>query len=122
MIKDIITLKHNNIVKKDNNNLKYVPKPYLDVANGMESQFAKLMLEQMQKSIGKNDNDTSSNYYTSLLTDERSKMLTENSKGLGIKQMILDQIYPQKMRNKINYDNYLRTQLRSIPAPEKDKI
>ena len=56
MIKNIPpTLKFNSGNRnKVSDSSKYIPKPYKDVAKGMEEQFARYMIEQMKKTIDKN--------------------------------------------------------------------
>lgn len=93
--------------QKYNYNNRYIPKPYKDVAKGMEAQFAEYMISQMNKAVGKNTPESSaSKYYKSLLDLERAKLMTEQGKGLGIQEMILNQIYPKRLRNKQNYAQY----------------
>jgi Rod binding domain-containing protein len=93
--------------KQITNNSQYVPDPYKKVAASMEKQFANFMLNEMNKTTGEEfGKDTGSDYYKSLLTSERSKAVSENGDGLGLKKMILDQIYPQRLRSKIAYDSF----------------
>ena len=86
--------------------LKYIPKPYKDVAGGMEKQFAEFMINQMNKTTGEQSSDDGMDYYKSLLTEERAKTLTQSGGGLGLQKLILDQIYPQKFRNEHAYHQY----------------
>jgi len=90
------------------NDHKYIPDPYKNVAKGMEKQFAEFMVKQMNKTVGgPEDEGTGTNYYKSLLTSERANAMTENGGGLGLQNVILDQIYPQRMRNEFAYNRYL---------------
>ncbi len=88
-------------------NVEYIPDPYKKVASSMEQQFANFMLKEMNKTTGsQSKGDTSSDYYKSLLTGERAKAMSEKGDGLGLKKIILDQIYPHKLRNKMAYENF----------------
>lgn len=72
-----------------------IPKPYRDVAEGMETQFTQNLLQEMQKSINRNEPLSSAEqFYDSMLTAERAKAVTQSG-GTGVKELILDQIYPQ---------------------------
>ncbi len=94
---------------KKKSGYEYVPKPYLEMAEGMESQFTEMMYKEMEKTTGKEEGSTAEDYYNSLLNEQRSKTASAED-GIGIKKMILDQMYPAKFRNKENYDAYLKTQ------------
>jgi Rod binding domain-containing protein len=76
-----------------------IPEDYKKVAKGLEQQFAQYMIEQMQKTIGKEDDSTAMNYYKELTQKEQAKMMTESKSGMGIQDLILDEIYPKKFRN-----------------------
>jgi Rod binding domain-containing protein len=81
--------------------LKKLPKEYLQVAEGMETQFADLMIKEMKKSVNSESEASSAeNYYNSLLDYERAKTMTENGEGLGIKQVVLRQILPQHLHQR----------------------
>lgn len=85
----------------------YIPKDYKNVASGMEGQFAQFMVEQMKKTINReSEPGQAEQFYESILTQEQSKSMSDKGDGLGLKKMILDQIYPAHMRSKWNYDNY----------------
>lgn len=92
-----ISIKNNLI-----NNVKAVSKedPYEKIANAMEKQFAEYLLKQMQKTIGKNNDNNEVKYYKGLLNSQYAKALSQ-SDTLGIKEMILKQIKPdvQKVYN-----------------------
>jgi hypothetical protein len=93
--------------KNITDNSQYIPDPYKKVASNMEQQFADFMLTEMTKTTGEESGkDTGSDYYKSLLQGERSKAMSQNGDGLGLKKMILDQIYPQRLRSKIAFDNF----------------
>jgi Rod binding domain-containing protein len=79
---------------------KEVPKEYLAVAEAMEVQFANHMLGEMRKNINSSEPDSqASQYYNSLLDYERAKIMAEDPKGgLGIKEVILDQILPPHLK------------------------
>lgn len=76
-----------------------VPKEYLKVAEGMETQFINHMLTEMRKSVHSAKQDSNAEAYYKSLTDyERAKIMTKTENGLGLKDVILDQIYPKHMR------------------------
>lgn len=109
---ELKNIQNNNIKKASNasNEKKYIPKPYLDTAKNIEKQFSQHMIEQMEKTINRNSDDsTSTSYYRSLLNSEYSEKLA-NSDTLKIQKLILDQIYPKRFRTKQNYENYKNIQ------------
>lgn len=85
---------------------EYIPKEYRDVAKGMEQQFIEYMISQMEKTTGNSDKSVSNSYYKSLLNTERAKVISEHNAGLGLQEMILEQIYPKKFRNKEAFNQY----------------
>tara|TARA_R110000868_G_scaffold100128_1_gene275356 strand:+ start:20880 stop:21323 length:444 start_codon:yes stop_codon:yes gene_type:complete len=94
----------------------FIPEPYKNVAEGMEKQFAEYMLEQMDNSVDRTDESSSSmDYYDSVMREERAEMMAKNSE-LGLQKTILDQIYPERMRNQFSYQRYLN----SKPAIKKN--
>lgn len=95
-------------IKRDNGQ-SHIPKPYLDIAENLETQFSDMMFKAMEKTVGKDEGSTAEEYYNSLLNEQRSKMAS-NDEGMGIKKIILDQIYPQKFRTKENLDAYQKSQ------------
>lgn len=87
---------------------KYIPKPYQEVAESMEQQFAEFMLNQMNKAVEENGAEDSSggmDYYKSIQTTERAKMMAKQN-NLGLQNVILDQIYPKRMRNEMALKQY----------------
>ncbi len=96
--------------QKSENSEQYIPEPYKKVAKGMESQFAQFMVEQMQKTVKKTTPESSAErYYNSLITQKRADRLSDKG-GLGIQKMILNQVYPNRLRNKITYEAYKQQQ------------
>ena len=84
------------------NDFRNIPKPYVDLAKKIEGEFAKLMVEQMKKSVDKNEEDSSAmDFYDSLMTQEQSTAMV-GKEGLGVSKLILDQIYPQRLRTEEN--------------------
>ena len=74
-----------------------VPKEYMDVAQGMETQFINHMLEELNKSALNGEKDSfSEQYYKSLLNQERAKIMAATRGGVGLKDIILDQLLPQQ--------------------------
>ena len=98
---------------------KFIPKDYKELAGNMESQFAKLMLDQMNNTVDRSEgeNDSATNIYRDLLTNEQADLLSKNNDGLGLQDIVLDQIYPKKFRNQANLNAYLeQTNKRNIIA------
>ena len=85
---------------------KFIPKKYQDVAESMEAQFAETMVKQMNQTIDETPSeDTGMDYYKSLQTTERAKMMSQQN-NLGLQNVILDQIYPKRMRNEMALKQY----------------
>ena len=82
-------------ISKHGGQAAQVPKPYLDVAKGMESQFARYMFEQMRKTVPESEQSTAQDFYNSMLDDERARLLAQRNEGKGLQRLILEQIYPQ---------------------------
>ncbi len=82
-----------------------IPKPYRDIASGMERQFLEYMLERMKSTISEEELSTAQNYYDSLQTSEQAKAIAEKDGGMGIQEMILNQIYPKSKRQAITQYN-----------------
>lgn len=79
-----------------NDKYKNVPKDYMRVAEGMEAQFTNHLLNEMRKTIHPTTPQTQAEkIYRSMLDDQRSQMMAKSDTGLGIKDMVLDQIYPR---------------------------
>jgi Rod binding domain-containing protein len=103
------TPKPKSIDNKQVDDKKFIPKQYQEVAESMEGQFAEFMLNQMNKAIGENDGEDSGgggmDYYKSLQTTERAKMMSKQN-NLGLQNVILDQIYPKRLRNELALKQY----------------
>ncbi|MDD4974484.1 MAG: hypothetical protein PHY93_09055 [Bacteriovorax sp.] len=85
---------------------KYIPKQYQEVAESMETQFAETMIKQMNQTIDETaGEDSGMDYYKSLQTTERAKMMAKQN-NLGLQNVILDQIYPKRMRNEMALKQY----------------
>lgn len=88
---------------------EYIPQDYKNVAEGMESQFAEYMIGEMKKTINKDEENPESQadeIYQGFLGTEQAKAMA-NGDRLGIKKLILDQIYPEQMRTKFAYEQFL---------------
>lgn len=82
------------------NKYSKVPKEYLEVANGMEAQFINHMLDELDKTVQPTEPDSSATkYYKSLVNNERANIMAATENGLGIKDLVLKQIYPQFNKN-----------------------
>lgn len=85
---------------------KYIPKQFQEVAESMESQFAEAMLKQMNQTVGEESgDDMGMEFYKSLQTSERAKMMSKQN-NLGLQTIILDQIYPKRLRNEMALKQY----------------
>lgn len=94
--------------KKQIDDRQYIPKQYKEVAASMEQQFAEMMMEQMARTVGESEESSGGlgmDYYKSLEKAERAKTMTEQN-NLGLQNMILDQIYPKRMRNEMALKQY----------------
>ena len=101
-----ITMKTNGSQRTDD---RFIPEDHKNVARGMEQQFAEYMIQQMNNTVDKADNenqDSASTYYENMMTTERAKMMSNSGSGLGVQKIVLDQIYPQRLRTEMNYNNY----------------
>lgn len=92
-----LTMQNRPVEKNDN-----IPKPYRNIASGMERQFLEYMLEKMKATISDEEQSTSQNYYNTLQTSEQAKAMAENDEGMGVQELILNQIYPKSRRNALN--------------------
>lgn len=107
----------------DPDRLRYVPSAYKKVAGELESQFNQLMLEQMGKTVDRTEEEsTAESYYEALLTAERAKAMSAGEKGLGIKKMVLDQIYPKRLRNETNFMAQEGTRVPTVEISRAPKI
>lgn len=87
---------------------EYIPKQYKEVAAGMEQQFVEIMLDQMSRTVDETPTEGDGmgmDYYKSLQKSERAKSMTQQN-NLGLQNMILDQIYPKRMRNEMALKQY----------------
>jgi Rod binding domain-containing protein len=83
----------------DADKYKNIPKPYMQVAEGMEEQFTNHLLGEMRKTVHSTAPDSqATKVYKSMLENERAKLMAQSSSGLGIKDLVLDQIYPKHRR------------------------
>lgn len=73
---------------------KYVPKEVMEVAEGIESQFTDHLMREMKKSSGK-ELGPAENIYHSMLDSERSKMMAKTNTGIGVKDVVIRELYPQ---------------------------
>lgn len=87
-----------------NNKYKNIPKEYLNIAESMEAQYINHMLNELDKTIiQENPDSAAQKYYKSLIRNQRAEIMAKSENGVGIKDLILDQIYPQHMRKNINH-------------------
>jgi hypothetical protein len=106
---------NNNISKNPN---QYIPKIVSEIAENAEAQLFKTMFDQMNQSArGEKSLSTSEDFFQSLLNDEQAKLYSQQNNGKGLQKVILDQIYPDHLRN----DGYYKAfhQQMKIPLPAK---
>lgn len=110
----------NPVVEDDS---KYIPDEYKNVAKGMESQFAELMLAQMEQTatLGEEDNSTANGIYKNWMNSERSKIMTNSSNKLGIQDLVLDEIYPKKFRNQLSFNHYQKMQQQKLDMIKRNR-
>lgn len=81
-------------------------KPYVDVAEGLETQFSNHMIDQMRRSIPREGEPSSAEqYYESLMDYERAKTMAQSDSGIGLKRVILEQIVPAHLKQTPNAHN-----------------
>lgn len=106
----ISTIKTNTpkeIDKKQVDDRVFIPSKFKEVAQNMEQNFAEFMLTQMNKAVDSNETDDSAgmDYYKGLQTTEQAKIMTQKN-NLGLQDVILDQVYPKRMRNEMALKQY----------------
>lgn len=86
---------------------QYIPQKFKDVAQNMEQQFAEYMISQMNKAVDATEPDESAgmDYYKGLQTTEQAKIMAAKD-NLGLQNVILDQIYPKRMRTEMALKQY----------------
>lgn len=87
-------------------NKHLIPKEYKEIASGMEKQFAEHMIAQMNSTIGGEEKNSAEAYYEGLIDSERAQKMVDTNGGLGLQDMILDQVYPRRMRNETSFNAY----------------
>jgi Rod binding domain-containing protein len=87
-------------------NRHLVPTEYKNIAAGMEKQFAEHMIAQMNSTVGGEEKNSAEAYYEGLMDSERAQKMVETNGGLGLQDMILDQVYPRRMRNETSFKAY----------------
>jgi Rod binding domain-containing protein len=89
--------------KLPQNKYANVPTQYHEIAQGMETQFINHMMNEMNKTVKSDQPDShASKYYKGLLDHERSKIMAQTENGIGLKEIILDQIVPQHLKAQAN--------------------
>ncbi len=82
---------------------KQMLKQLKEVASGMEEQFANLLIQEMKKSIDKNEESSSAmKIYESMLDQEYARILAQQGQ-LGLSDVIVKQLAP-KMNIDISKD------------------
>lgn len=74
-------------------------KPYVEIAEGMERQFTNYLLDQMKRGIPKDESSSSAReFYESQLDGEFAEAMSKSDTGLGVKNVILEQILPPSLK------------------------
>lgn len=100
-------------------------RPYENIAEGMETQFASHMIEQMRKTIPKETPDSSAQtYYNSIMDYEYAKKMAQGENGsIGMKKVILDQILPAHLKHrptpKMAQDVYQQNESQSLVSSKE---
>ena len=112
----------NKIVNKvpSNNSMKYVPDDFKKIAQSMEQQFINHMVEQMEKTSSNSSETQADSFYKGLQRSERAKIISELSGEGSLKELILDQIYPDRYRNEASYNAFLSSQNQKLNAYKKN--
>lgn len=117
----VTTHTQNEILKNHKVNDKYnnIPKDYLNIAESMEAQYINHMLSELDKTIIKEKPESAAEkYYKSLINTERAEIMAKSESGIGIKDLILDQIYPQHMRRTVNYKQAINQYQQNVSNKE----
>lgn len=85
---------------------RFIPEPYLDVAKSMEQQFVEFMMNEMQKTTGEEIQGAGADFYKGLMNTQNAEQMVNNRGGIGIQNVILDQIYPKHLRSEMAYNGY----------------
>ena len=94
-------------VNKKTNSLHF-PKnqqddPYRKVAKKMEENFLNFLIEKMRQAAPlTEDKSTSMSYYKGLLDQQRAKIMADSNGGVGIQDVILRQIAPERYKAQAN--------------------
>lgn len=76
-------------------NKQQMMKQLNEVANGMEEQFANLLIKEMKKSVDKTeDGSTAMQIYESMLDQEYARILAQQGQ-LGLSDVIVKQLAPK---------------------------
>ena len=103
----------------------FIPTKYKEVAAGMEQQFVEMMIDQMGKTVDEStpeEGGMGMDYYKSLQKSERAKAMTLQN-NLGLQDMILNQIYPKRMRTEMalkQYENAANQIHHNLPSYKLD--
>ena len=97
----------------------------MKVAEGMESQFINHMINEMKKSVNKNQPmNQAQSFYNSKMDEEYAKIMSETKSGLGLKEMIIEQLAPQyirKIKLAKTYKDLEHTKNRKL-TPQKEVV
>lgn len=85
---------------------RFIPEPYVEVAKSMEQQFAEFMLSEMQKTTGEEIDGAGADFYKGMMNTQHAEQIVNSDNGLGIQNVILDQIYPKHLRSEMAYNGY----------------
>lgn len=99
------------------NSRENIPREVMEFAENMEADFANFLFKEMGKSVARETPENSSEeFYNSLLTSERAQMAAKDQGTLGIKKAILDQIYPSQTRKPF----FTKNDINNIKGEQQD--
>ena len=98
---------------------RFIPEQYQKVAENMEQQFAEYMLQEMNKTVERTEEDSAGmDFYRSLQTTDQAKNMAKQDL-IGLQNVILDQIYPKRLRNEMALKQY-QAQAERIHHPREE--
>lgn len=83
---------------------KHVPKQVMEVAEGLESQFTNHLLREMRKTSGR-ELGPAENIYQSMLDAQRAEMMSQSRTGVGIKDLVIEQLDPNFRQQQFPHRN-----------------
>ncbi len=86
---------------KDGGNT-HIEKQIKKIANSMEKEFIKMMVNKMSETVKNSEDNSSMNYYKSLLNNEYADLIAKQEGGIGIARLIENQLLNKKVISSYN--------------------